>query len=108
WGATALARDHAHDETTTDLPEGRELRRPGAVDLFVEQVSAPVRHADEVVPISRPGRAVEPIVIDDLARPAVDPVIGPEIAAARTRLGLTVDALAERTRIRPHVLESLE
>lgn len=37
-----------------------------------------------------------------------DPVIGPELAAARTRLGLTVDQLAERTRIRPHVIESIE
>ena len=29
-------------------------------------------------------------------------------AAARTRVGLTVDELAERTRIRPHVIESIE
>ena len=40
--------------------------------------------------------------------PAADPVVGPELAAARTRLGLTVDQLAERTRIRPHVIESIE
>ncbi len=40
--------------------------------------------------------------------PATDPVIGPELAGARTRLGLTVDELAERTRIRPHVIESIE
>lgn len=110
WGANALARDHAHDpahdETTVDLPEGRELRRPGAVDLFVEQI--PPSPGGGVVPIARPGQPVEPIVIDDFARPAVDPVIGPEVTAARTRLGLSVDALAERTRIRPHVLESIE
>jgi Helix-turn-helix domain len=37
-----------------------------------------------------------------------DPVIGPELAGARERLGLTVDQLAERTRIRPHVIEALE
>jgi cytoskeleton protein RodZ len=35
-------------------------------------------------------------------------VVGPELAAARTRLALTVDQLAERTRIRPHVIESIE
>ena len=35
-------------------------------------------------------------------------MIGPELAAARTRLGLTVDQLAERTRIRPHVIEAIE
>ena len=56
-----------------------------------------------------PGSAVEPLVIDDFAvEPAEDPVVGPELAAARTRLGLTVDQLAERTRIRPHVIESIE
>ncbi|MDQ4051528.1 MAG: DUF4115 domain-containing protein, partial [Actinomycetota bacterium] len=36
------------------------------------------------------------------------PVIGPELSAARNRLGLSVDQLAERTRIRPHVIESIE
>ena len=35
-------------------------------------------------------------------------MVGPELAAARTRLGLTVDQLADRTRIRPHVIESIE
>jgi cytoskeleton protein RodZ len=51
----------------------------------------------------------EPLVIvDDFVEPAADPVIGPQLAAARTRLGLTVDQLAERTRIRPHVIESIE
>lgn len=41
-------------------------------------------------------------------RPAVDPVIGPMIAAARNRARLSIDELSERTRIRPHVLESIE
>ncbi len=40
--------------------------------------------------------------------PADVPVIGPELAAARARVGLSVDELAERTRIRPHVIESIE
>ena len=52
---------------------------------------------------------MEPLVIDDfVTEPAYDPVIGPDLAAARTRVGLTVDELAERTRIRPHVIESIE
>ena len=60
-------------------------------------------------PIAVPGEALETIVIDDFAiEPAEEPVIGPEFAAARTRLGLSVDQLAERTRIRPHVIESIE
>jgi hypothetical protein len=51
----------------------------------------------------------EPLLIDDyLAQPSPDPVIGPQFAAARERLGLSVDELAERTRIRPHVIEAIE
>jgi cytoskeleton protein RodZ len=40
--------------------------------------------------------------------PIVDPVIGPELTAARERLRLSVDQLADRTRIRPHVIEAIE
>jgi hypothetical protein len=84
--------------------EGRELRRPGSVDLVIESVPG-----DRVRPISSLGVAVDPLVIDDFAtEPAYDPVIGPELTAARTRLGLSVDELAERTRIRAHVIESIE
>ncbi len=50
-----------------------------------------------------------PLLIDSYAaEPADDPVIGPPFAAARQRLGLTVDQLADRTRIRPHVIEAIE
>ncbi|WP_107704790.1 helix-turn-helix domain-containing protein [Nocardioides allogilvus] len=94
-----------------DLPveetelEGRELRRPGSVSL-VEDTQV---WGDRVRPIAKGGDAVDPIVLDDFeVEPAVDPVIGPELAAARTRLGLSVDQLADRTRIRPHVIESIE
>lgn len=38
----------------------------------------------------------------------LDPVVGPQLAGARTRLGLSVDQLADRTRIRPHVIEAIE
>jgi len=52
------------------------------------------------------------VVFDDLVDsgiiPAADPVIGPQLAAARERVGLSVDQLADRTRIRPHVIESIE
>jgi cytoskeleton protein RodZ len=89
----------------TELPEGRELRRPGSVDLVFERVTVD----DRVRPISTLGDPVAPLVIDDfVTEPAYDPVIGPELAAARTRLGLSVDELADRTRIRPHVIESIE
>lgn len=65
--------------------------------------------AQRVRPISREGHAVAPLVLDDFdVEPASDPVVGPELRAARTRLGLSTDQLAERTRIRPHVIEAIE
>jgi transcriptional regulator with XRE-family HTH domain len=49
------------------------------------------------------------LLIDEYAaQAAADPVIGPQFAAARQRLGLSVDELADRTRIRPHVIEAIE
>jgi len=85
--------------------EGRELRRPGSINLVEENQT----WGDRVRPLARPGSSVEPLVIDDFeVAPAEDPVIGPELAAARTRIGLNVDQLADRTRIRPHVIESIE
>jgi cytoskeleton protein RodZ len=106
-GATALAaqRDREERSGRSDMPEGRELRRPGSINL----VEDTLLWGDRVRPIAREGNAVEPLVIDDFGvEPADDPVVGPELAAARTRLGLTVDQLADRTRIRPHVIESIE
>jgi cytoskeletal protein RodZ len=48
-------------------------------------------------------------MIDDLAAvETVDPVIGPQLVAARERLRLSIDQLADRTRIRPHVIEAIE
>jgi hypothetical protein len=96
------------DEVTEDEDDtegGRELRRPGSVNL-VEDTQV---WGERVSPIARPGHAVEPLMVDDyVVEPAEDPVVGPQVVAARTRLGLTVDRLAERTRIRPHVIESIE
>lgn len=104
-GATALDAGEGEDTTRLGLPEARELRRPGSVNLVEDTVV----WGDRVRPIAREGAAVEPLVIDEFAaEPAENPVIGPELAAARTRLGLTVDQLADRTRIRPHVIESIE
>jgi hypothetical protein len=99
-GTTALAPEPAAEAVRDE----RDLHRPGRVDLEFEPVAA-----GRVRPISTLGDPVEPLVIDDfVTEPAYDPIIGPELAAARTRLGLTVDELADRTRIRPHVIESIE
>ncbi len=91
------------EEAETEL-RGRELRRHGSVDLVEEAAG----WSERVRPIARVGDSVPPLVIDEFSQPAPDPVIGPELAAARTRIGLSVDQLAERTRIRPHVIESIE
>jgi len=49
------------------------------------------------------------VVLEDIAvHPATNPVIGPQLEAARNRIRLTVDQLSERTRIRPHVIEAIE
>ncbi|WP_110183250.1 helix-turn-helix domain-containing protein [Nocardioides solisilvae] len=91
-----VRRDAAQDETVV---------LPSAVEL-VEDTQT---WGDRVRPIARGGHPVAPVVFDDFAvEPARDPVVGPELAAARTRLRLSVDQLAERTRIRPHVIEALE
>ncbi|GAW49346.1 MULTISPECIES: helix-turn-helix domain-containing protein [unclassified Nocardioides] len=106
-GAAALKSDpyETDDTASSELPEARELRRHGSVDLVEDTVV----WSDRVRPIAREGDAVPALVIDDFSvEPADDPVVGPELAAARTRLSLTVDQLAERTRIRPHVIESIE
>ncbi|MDQ3326531.1 MAG: helix-turn-helix domain-containing protein [Actinomycetota bacterium] len=42
------------------------------------------------------------------SEPVADPVIGPQVAAARRSLRLSVDELGERTRVRPHVIEAIE
>ena len=108
-GANALKADPAESASATGaLPEAFVLRRPGGVELEVEQETW-AQYGEGVRPIAVPGDALETIVIEDFAiEPAPDPVIGPEFTAARTRLGLSVDQLAERTRIRPHVIESIE
>ncbi len=108
-GATAL--DRADDDFGVSLlPEGAALRPGNDREIFEQpRWSGEVRDDSRVRPIAKAGNAVAALVLGDYeTRPAYDPVIGPEIRAARTRLGLGVDELAERTRIRPHVIESIE
>lgn len=52
--------------------------------------------------------AVTTVLTDLAVHPVLDPVVGPDIAAARERLRLSIDQLADRTRIRPHVIEAIE
>jgi cytoskeletal protein RodZ len=109
-GNAALLREQDGEERRSSLPEGDALRRHGGFELDPPRAEA--GHAEDDVtvrPMASLGPAVAPLVIDEfVVEPAYDPVIGPELAAARHRTGLSVDQLAERTRIRPHVIESIE
>ncbi|MDQ6935042.1 MAG: DUF4115 domain-containing protein [Actinomycetota bacterium] len=101
-GNAALLPDEGTRERSHRLPEGDALRRQPPEIAFDEL-------SENIAPISRPGDPIAPVVVDDfVTEPALDPVIGPELAAARTRLGLSIDELSDRTRIRPHVLECIE
>ncbi|MFD7078118.1 helix-turn-helix domain-containing protein [Nocardioides sp. NPDC059952] len=67
-----------------------------------------------VRPLAVPDEGVKALSIDGVddqateVVPAKVPEIGAEIAAARRRLALDMDGLAEWTRIRPHVIEAIE
>ncbi|MDQ6687584.1 MAG: helix-turn-helix domain-containing protein, partial [Actinomycetota bacterium] len=101
-GNTALLPDEATSERSVGLPEGDALRRQSSGMVFDDLT-------ENMAPIARPGDPIAPVVVDDfVTEPALDPVIGPELAAARTRLGLSIDELSDRTRIRPHLLECIE
>ena len=90
-----------------DVP--RSTRAHDAVNSVREAMNPVARNDSRVRAIAKLGDPVGPLVIDNYQpEPAYDPAIGPELAASRTRIGLSVDELADRTRIRPHVIESIE
>ncbi len=116
-----------------DRPERAVEEQPEAPEIIASQTPEPIRETavaaradvrhearaevdafEEETQVwgqlhAEPETELAPLLIDAYAaRPAAEPVIGPQFAAARLRLGLTVDGLAERTRIRPHVIEAIE
>lgn len=101
-GATALHTDI--DPQTETLPEIEELSRPEPEDEETHVFG--VRVVDAPAPTTVTSTTQ---VLGDLqVEPVAEPVIGRELRSARERIRLTVDQLAERTRIRPHVLEAME
>ncbi|MDN4161694.1 helix-turn-helix domain-containing protein [Nocardioides abyssi] len=102
-GANALDLGDGAASASRALPEARELRRPGSVDLVEDTQIWGARSDAPRTPV-----VIDGFSIEAPAQPAVDPVVGPQLAAARERIGLSVDQLADRTRIRPHVIESIE
>ncbi|GGD31751.1 helix-turn-helix domain-containing protein [Nocardioides daphniae] len=101
----APSRSEAVSSVSAPASDDTQLMESAEVDFFEEDQT----WGERVRPIAREGQPVAPVVVDDfVVEPAQDPVVGPELRAARTRLGLTTDQLAERTRIRPHVIEAIE
>ncbi len=95
-------------------PTPAALREP-TVAVRAEVTSSPPEinsdreETDAIEPTATGVWLASTVLIDDLADvPIVDPVIGPQLRAAREALRLSIDQLAERTRIRPHVIEAIE
>ena len=97
------ARAEVRHEARAEL-EPDEQVGPAADALEEETQVWSDLHAD----LDDPDDHVALLIDDYTAHPASDPVIGPQFATARERLGLSVDELADRTRIRPHVIEAIE
>ncbi|MFE6511745.1 helix-turn-helix domain-containing protein [Nocardioides sp. NPDC057767] len=104
-GANALQLDPVEsDDVETDADEETEVFaiEQGEEDSEPEGVRA----------LAVPEEGVKALAgVDDEPTEVVStkvPEIGAEIAAARRRLALDVEGLAEWTRIRPHVIEAIE
>jgi cytoskeleton protein RodZ len=96
-GASSEARDG--EDARTDRPRGPRPR--GNMSLVLGETPPPLPAEPEETKEPEPVVPTEP-------EPAAVPVIGPAIVEARRVLGLSVDDLAARTRIRPHVIEAIE
>jgi hypothetical protein len=98
-GATATTADARRSPAQIGL-----LRRsgPGNVSVLV-----PTQDPAAQPPLQTEFTAT-PTQLRSTAAATAVPVIGPQIKLARERLGVSVDDLANRTRIRSHVIEALE
>lgn len=100
-------RDHFGDGGEPPVP-GRPTVLSARVEIDRQATARPPLD-DSVASARAMAGDTMTVVLDDLAlRPAVQPIIGPELAAARDRLRLSIDQLSDRTRIRPHVIEAME
>lgn len=107
-------------ELATPVEPGRPGRPAARVEMVLDDPSrvAGVARVQELDPVeppelepSVPVRVHDPsavVIVDGRSGPRREPVIGPRLAAARHRRGWSIEQLAERTAIRPHVIEALE
>lgn len=120
-GMLALSEPYA-DSDTEPLPEIRQLRRReeqrpgdvhddgrGNVGLIIDATTDLTARAMRKVRRPTPPEVVdEPAVVALGTEQQQSLLIGGTLTQARDSLGLTVDELAERTRIRPFVIDSME
>jgi cytoskeleton protein RodZ len=125
----ALALSEPTSAAAAQLPEIEELRRPveeepvipeqatgdsdlvsGNVSLIIDATTDLSARAMQRVREFQPTIPAQstPATADQAAQTSAGTVIGAELAHARETLGLSVDELADRTRIRPSVIESIE
>ncbi|WP_323792474.1 helix-turn-helix domain-containing protein [Nocardioides sp.] len=98
------------------LTPSREVAPEIAPEVAPEVAPGGPESAGSATPEELPAsEQTQTIVIDgDLdsgpfaPRTPVEPVVGRHLALARQRVGVSVESLAERTRIRPHVIEAIE
>ncbi|TQL68054.1 cytoskeletal protein RodZ [Nocardioides albertanoniae] len=123
-GANALQLDPVDtDDTDAEAdapvvaarPEAEEIDADDQTHVFVVDSDATeqIDLSEGVSLAAEPDESVEKITFDGVGGQAAaartaNPEIGAEISAARHRLGLDAEALAEWTRIRPHVIEAIE
>lgn len=119
-GGLALTPEADDVEQAVALPEIEHLRRGrevtkdddaasgGNIGLIIDATTDLSARAMQRV---RSGRPAAPESEVRVVTPRTDPpgeLFGRELQEARQRLGLSVDDLADRTRIRPYVIESIE
>jgi hypothetical protein len=111
-GANALQLDLA--EAAFADADIDEVDIDEETQVFANDPDVEDSEPEGVRPIAVPDEGVKALTIDGVddepteVVPTKVPEIGAEIAAARRRLALDMDGLAEWTRIRPHVIEAIE
>ena len=113
-GANPLQPEPAETESDVDVEDaGAEDAGASAVEDSEPEGVHPIGEPEEGVKAlsssTSSGNSIDGV--DDQVTEVVPtkiPEIGAEIAAARRRLALDMDGLAEWTRIRPHVIEAIE
>lgn len=107
--STVVAARAARPVFRSDVVREKSRPVPGVASAMREAA------ADAITPINTPRAEVlwaprgGVVPVDRAnARPVIDPIVGVQVRKARERAGLSIDELAERTTIRPHVLEGIE